>query len=315
MQEISVAIVGAGGMAREHARAFAALPGVRVTGIHSRTRSRAETLARELGIPQVCDDIASLRVRSAADLVVVAVPELQANAVAKACFAHDWAVLLEKPAGYDLADAEDIAAAAEKSGQKVMVAFNRRFYASTMAVRADIDSRPEKRFIRVQDQQNVQEARSHGHPEAVVEKFMYANSVHVIDLIMAFARGEPVEVKRIMPWQGGSNTDVMLAHILFDSGDAAIYEGIWRGPGPWACAVSTPGRRWMMQPLEQAAFQNAGERRQNLLEPDKADTGFKAGFLRQAEAVVARVRGETSNAVDIPESLRTMRLINRMFGV
>ena len=42
----------------------------------------------------------------------MAVPELEANRVAKRCFEHDWAVLMEKPAGYDLADAEDIAAAA-----------------------------------------------------------------------------------------------------------------------------------------------------------------------------------------------------------
>jgi hypothetical protein len=71
----------------------------------------------------------------------------------------------------------------------------------------------------------------------------------------------------------------------------------------------------VLQPLERATFQNAGERKQNPVDPDPVDGQYKAGFLRQAEAVVSRVRGEPGAAIDIAESLRTMRLIHRMFGV
>jgi predicted dehydrogenase len=301
-------------MAREHIRAFGAVAGVRLAGIHSRTRERAVALAGEFNIPVVADDVAQLRSRTGADLVVVAVPELAANAVAKACFAEDWAVLLEKPAGYDLADAEAIAAAAAKHPRPVLVGLNRRFYSSTMAVRADLDSRAERRFIHVQDQQSFAEARRYRHPEPVVQKFMYANSIHVIDLIPALGRGKVTEVTPVMPWRGEA-TEVVLVHIAFDSGDSALYEGLWQGPGPWACSVSTPSRRWVLQPLERATFQNAGERKQNPVDPDAVDGEYKAGFLRQAEAVVSRVRGEPSAAIDIAESLRTMRLIHRMFGV
>src|SRR5687767_3245898 len=140
-----VAIIGAGSMAREHIRAFSTLPGVSVTGLYSRTRTKAEVLATEFGIGSVCDDIPSLKSKSAADLVVVAVPEISANAVAKAAFLEDWAVLLEKPAGYDLADAQDIADAASRRRKPVFVGFNRRFYSSTMAVLADLNSRNELR--------------------------------------------------------------------------------------------------------------------------------------------------------------------------
>ena len=194
MHNVVVSVVGAGSMAREHIRVFSALPGVKVGGIHSRTRDRAAALAAEFNIPVVADDIARLKSETRADLVVVAVPELTANAVAKACFAQDWAVLLEKPAGYDLADAEDIAVAAGKHARPVVVGFNRRFYSSSLAVRADLDSRDERRFIHIQDQQSFAEARRYNHPEPVVKKFMYANSVHVIDLIPALCRGEVIEV-------------------------------------------------------------------------------------------------------------------------
>jgi predicted dehydrogenase len=311
---IKVAIIGAGGMGAEHARAFASLPGVVVAGVTSRTREKATALAERYGAVAAVD-VAELHRKTTADLAIIAVPELAANAVAKLAFAFPWAVLLEKPAGYDLADAEDIAAASRGRAAPVMVGLNRRFYGSTLALRADLDTRPdEPRFVHVQDQQSFAEARRYHHPEQVVERFMYANSIHLLDLIPALARGTPTEVRPITPWRGEA-TEVMLAHISYDSCDTALYEGLWQGPGPWAVSVSTRSRRWTMQPLEQATYQNAGERTRHPVEAEKIDRQFKPGLRRQAEAAVARVRGEASAIPSLAESLETMRLIHRIFGV
>jgi predicted dehydrogenase len=315
MQAIKVAIVGAGGMAREHARAFSALPDVKVVGLTSRTRAKADLLAGELGIDVVVDSIDELHARTNADLLIVAVPELSANPVAVKAFAHPWAVLMEKPAGYDLTDAERIAAAARGRTAPVMVGLNRRFYSSARTIETDLMTRPnEKRFIHVQDQQSYEEARRYNHPPQVVEKFMYANSIHLIDLIPFFARGKVSRVQQVTPWRGEA-TEVMLAYVEFDSGDTALYEGLWKGPGPWAANVSTPGKRWIMQPLEDAIYQNAGERARHTIERSDDDRQYKAGFLLQAKAAVAAVRGESSTIPLIEDSLATMRLINRMFGV
>lgn len=315
MREVSIALVGAGGMAREHAKAFASLPGVTVKGLTSRTRAKADALAGELGIPLVTDSIEQLHEQSHADLLVITVPELSANPVAMASFKHPWAVLMEKPAGYDLADAENIAAAAKGRSAPVMVGLNRRFYSSSRTIKADLETRPdEKRFIHVQDQQSYAEARRYHHPPQVVEKFMYANSIHLIDLIPYFGRGQVTRVDQVTPWRGEA-TEVMLAYVEFDSGDTALYEGLWKGPGPWAANVSTPGKRWIMQPLEDATYQNAGERARHTIERADEDKQFKAGFLLQARAAVARVRGEASEIPSIDDSLQTMRLINQMFGV
>ena len=313
--EFSVAIIGAGSMASEHAKAFSKIPGVVLAGITSRTKARAQTLADQYAMPCTADSVEELYEQTRADLVVVTVPELMANAVAKSALKFPWAVLMEKPAGYDLADAQDIAHAANGHAAPVMVGFNRRFYSSTLAIQADLASRPdERRFVHVQDQQSYAEARHYKHPEQVVEKFMYANSIHLIDMIMALGRGQVSKVTQITPWRG-EQTEIMLAHVEFDSGDSALYEGIWRGPGPWACAVSTPSRRWTLQPLEQAVFQNAGERSRHSVETSEDDKVCKPGFLLQAQAAVAKVRGQDSNIASLQDSLATMRLINQLFGV
>lgn len=315
MREVSIAIVGAGGMAREHAKAFASLPGVKVAGLTSRTRAKADALASELSIPLVTDSVADLHQQTNADLVVITVPELSANPVAMEAFKFPWAVLMEKPAGFDLADAEKIAAASKGRKAPVMVGLNRRFYSSSRTIKADLESRPaEKRFIHVQDQQSYAEARHYNHAPQVVEKFMYANSIHLIDLIPFFGRGQVTKVDQVTPWRG-EETEVMLAYVEFDSGDTALYEGLWKGPGPWAANVSTPGKRWIMQPLEDATYQNAGERARHTIERAEEDKQFKAGFLLQARNAIAAVRGEKSEIPSIDDSLETMRLINRMFGV
>lgn len=305
-------------MAREHIRAFAAYPEVKIGGIYSRTETRAKALADEYGIAHVCTSIEDLFAKTHADLVIVTVPELAARTTAEACFQFPWTVLMEKPAGYDLADAEKIEAAAKASGSKVYVGFNRRFYDSVLQTRAGLAELPSDtlRFIHIQDQQSYAEARSHNHPETVVEKFMYANSIHVIDMIRSFARGAVKSVESILPWEG-EKTHVMASLITFDSGDKAIYEGIWQGPGPWACSVSTPLKRFEMRPLETVSSVPAGQRRLTAHEIDSVDTQYKAGFYHQAGAVLNAIKNGKANAplADMADSLITMRLINQMFGV
>lgn len=99
MRQFKVAVIGAGYMASEHIKAFADMSEIKILGIHSRTRSRAEELAQKYGIPFVYDSVEALYNGTQADLVIVAVPELSTKVVSTAVFRHSWLVLIEKPAG------------------------------------------------------------------------------------------------------------------------------------------------------------------------------------------------------------------------
>jgi predicted dehydrogenase len=320
-----LAIIGAGAMAREHIKAFLDLPGVSVAGIWNRTSGRAEKLASEFGISVVADSIEELYARTRADLAIVAVYETAINAVMKQALAHPWAILMEKPVGLDLPDGEDIAAAARSNAAKsgaarssaakssnVYVGLNRRFLSSTQAALADLDEDPHPRFIHVQDQQSLETARRIGHADIVVRNWMYANSIHLIDYFCAFGRGDVTEVTRVAPWRP-ENPGIVLAKIAFAGGDIGLYEGIWNGPGPWACTVTTPRRRWEMRPLERATYQNAGERTLNPVEAHRWDNEFKPGLRLQAQRVAAAVCGD-EQAVTLDQGLRTMRLIDAIFA-
>lgn len=309
-----VAIVGAGYMAREHIRAFQDVPGVQIMGIHSRTRPRAEAMAAQFGIPAVCDSVSELYDITQAELVVVTVPELAMNSVSRACFEYPWTVLLEKPAGYNLSDAEDIEAAARAGNRRVFVALNRRHYSSTQIVLSDLKELPVPRFIRVQDQQDQICALQTGQPKAVVDNWMYANSIHVIDYLLMMGRGKICAVEPIIPWDP-DDPRFVIAKVSFDSGDVGLYEGIWNGPGPWAVSINTPEKRWEMRPLEQAAFQIAGQRKLEVVESHPWDTQFKPGLRLQAEKAVAAARGEANDLPALQNAMESMRLVQTIFGL
>lgn len=308
---LRVAIVGAGNMAREHARAFAAVPGVTVAGIHSRTRARAESLASELGITHVCDSIEELHGRADAGLAVVTVPEPAMKAVALASLELPWTLLLEKPPGLVPEETAEIAARARQRGRDVRVALNRQWIGSTQAAIDGLRAHDEPRFVKVQDQQSLAQAAAIGHSPEVVRNWMFANSIHLVDYFRYLARGVVQRVDHLQPWQG-EGTQVMLARIQFASGDVGLYEAIWHAPGPWAVTVTVPNRRFELRPLEQLTTQALGER--PVAVPIPAwDGEFKPGFRLQAEHAATAARGGASPLPTIDDALGTMRLVRALY--
>lgn len=309
----TVAVVGAGYMAREHLRAFQNVHGVSLAGIYSRTRDRAEILAREFGVSRVCNSLPELFEGTTPDIVVIAVPELSTRAVCEVCFQYPSMALIEKPAGYDVADAEAIASLAARRERRAYVALNRRYYGSTQAVLADLAALDGTRLIKVQDQEDTQAALRAGQPKLVVDNWMYANSIHVIDLFLLLGRGAVTEVEPIIRWQPGK-PGYVAAKIAFDSGDVGLYEAVWDGPGPWALSVNVPTKRWEMRPLEKAAYQLAGTRALEPIGEEAWDVQFKPGLRRQAELAVRAAAGLETDLPTLQDALASMRLTQAIYA-
>lgn len=311
-QICKVAIIGAGYIAREHVRAFASIPHVRLEGIHSRTRKRAEALASEHKIPNVYDSIQELYEKTRADLVVVTVNELSMKEVSLACFAFPWAVLLEKPPGLTVPEAEEIQREASSRKRKVRVALNRQSYSLIETVINDLAKYSGSRFIKIQDQENPAGSLASGQPRQVAANWMYSNSIHMLDYFRLLARGNAVDVEPMIPWNPKANPCIVVAKITFDSDDVGLYEAVWNGPGPWAVTVTVPGRRWELRPLEQGVTQELGQRPVPL-EVHPRDTQFKPGFRLQAEKAVQEALGQLTDLPHMGDALKTMRLISRIY--
>lgn len=310
---IKIAIVGAGYMAQEHAKAFAALPGVSIVGVHSRTASKADELAQLHGARRF-DSIAEMYEATKADVVIGAVPELSMPDVARQCFAHPWICLLEKPVGLDLPQAEALLRSSQELGATTYVALNRRSHSSTRQVMQELADDASPRVINVLDQQDMAVARTIGQPEPVVLHWMYANSIHLVDYLTLLGRGEIVKVDVIKPWTP-EQPGLVVAGIHFASGDFGLYQAVWDGPGPWAVTVTTAKSRLEMRPLEKLTVQRRGERRFAEVATDAVDTDFKPGLHFQAQRIIAGVRGEAVGLPTLADATRSMRLVARIYGL
>lgn len=143
---IRIGIIGAGSIAR-----YAFLPGfaepdselaarampdwfhngcanAQVTMLASRTRAKADALAREFGVPHVVDDWHDLVVSPDVDAVCVTTPnDLHCEMTVAACRAGKH-VLVEKPLALNMSQAREMVAAARAANVVLMVHQNQRFF-------------------------------------------------------------------------------------------------------------------------------------------------------------------------------------------
>lgn len=118
---IRLLILGTGGMARNHAEHFAAIPGVElVAGIDTRPEQLAAFRAAH-GIPQGFASVQDALAWGQFDAVTNVTPDAAHYATTLPFLAADRHVLCEKPLATNEADARDMAAAAAKAGVVNMV--------------------------------------------------------------------------------------------------------------------------------------------------------------------------------------------------
>jgi predicted dehydrogenase len=307
-----VAFIGAGYMTVEHIKAFKDIDSVSLVGIHSRTKERANNLAKDFGILGVYDSIEDLYNFTKADLVVISVPELSTKDVVLKAFNFPWKCLIEKPVGYNLEEAEFITDYANKKGIVAYVALNRRHYSSTRTLLKKLDINNSNRIIFIQDQEDLNEAIKFGQPELVIKNWMFANSIHLIDMFCILGRGKVTKVENIIKWDPNKPYFVM-SKIDFESGDIGIYHAVWNAPGPWSVSVSTLSEKFELKPIEFCNILKLGSRKAQEIEIENIDIKYKPGLRHQAELFVKSLNYPT----DLPTlqgALRSMDIIDKIYN-
>ena len=313
MKKTKLAVIGAGYMAEEHIKAFKDIPNLEICGIYSRTKEKAQKIANIYSIPKVYNSISSLQEENKPKLLLVAVSEESLKSLCSEIFKYDWNILIEKPIGLNLKEAQHINEIAKKfKNQSIYPAFNRRHYSSTRSVKEDIESHKGVRIVNILDQEDPKKALKDGGSKKVCENYMYANSVHLIDYFNIFCRGSIKSIHIKLKFNI-NNPSFHLAYLEFSSGDMGIYQANWNAPGPWSVSISTPEKRWEMLPLEEASFQDLSSRKKNKYSIHKWDKLFKPGLRLQAEEFVKTVFESSASLPTIEDSLKSMELINSIY--
>ena len=309
-KKINLGIIGAGAMSNEYLKVIKDLKNVNCSTIYSRTFSKAEILKKKYKIKKNCNSIDEFKESRTLDAVIVAVNEHSTFSILKKIYKLKCPKLFEKPLGYNYKQSELIKKFINKNNVKnVYVALNRRFYSSTLKAKDLIKRVNGKRFIKINDQQ-VQK-----YNNFVNENMMYGNSIHLIDYIANFTRGNLYKINKIKKFKS-KKFDEVVCKLSFKSGDEVLYYCNWNSPGNWSVSITQKNQRCEMKPLENLNYQkldNFKKIKRISFEFDKFEKKYKAGFYNMIKEFLKTIRKKNHKITEFKEYLKTVEYIKKIY--
>jgi predicted dehydrogenase len=287
-------VIGAGVFGGYHARQYATLPGVVLSGVFDPHPDRAAKVAVPLK-GRAFRDLSEFL--EEVDVVTVASPATWHAQQALAAIAAGKPVYVEKPIAISVADGEKVRAAAAAKGLVVACGHQERVGFRAMGL-LDIPEQP----LRL-------EALRHGPPSdrsrdvsAVLDLM-----VHDIDLALAISAAEPVTAEGEGGLSDDGLWDVARAEVSFDDGFSATFDVSRRAP---------ERRRTMrvVYPSGEVEIDFMARTIKNstpfMLDPDYAETPAGRDPLGASVAgFLAAVRGEAPRpVVTVEEAIRALDL-------
>jgi predicted dehydrogenase len=205
---LPVGVIGTGRMGRLHARVYSQMPQVELVGVYDASAEAAEAVAEEFGT-RAFSSLEELleRVKAA----TIAAPTPHHLAIARRCFEHRVACLIEKPLAKDVAEAREIVETSRKLGVPVQVGHIERF---NPAVRAMSRLEIQPRFIEVT---RISPLTFRSIDVGVVLDVM----IHDIDIVLRLANSPVAKVDATGVSVIGDAEDVCNARLTFENGCVA----------------------------------------------------------------------------------------------
>lgn len=280
-------LIGAGIIAQEYAKV---LQGQNKSfSVIGRSKESAELFSEKLKIPVVTGGV-NKAVSSSSTPPKYAIVAVGINQLASVCIELiDFGVrniLVEKPAGMNKWEINQICDRARAQEAKVFVAYNRRFFASTLKAQKIIEEDEGVTSFNFEFTEWSHIIEKLDKPMEVFEAWFLANSTHIVDLAF-FLGGAPTKMscfifgatdwyKKASAFSGAGITD---KNALFS------YQANWKGPGRWSVELITSKHRIIFRPIEKLQIQNIGSIEVNFIEiDDKLDNEYKPGFYLQTQA-------------------------------
>jgi len=237
-ERIAVALVGSGGMARQHAQAYQRIDDARIVGFCDVKLERAQALAAEYG-GEAFSDPAEMLETLKPDGAYVLLPPFAHGEAEFACLEQKTPFFVEKPINLDLAQAEEIARRVQESRLLTAAGYLNRYRTGVQQAREMLAEDPAVLslggWIGERPEVNPEEPISIWWVDKSKSGGQFIEQVtHTVDLVR-FLMGEATEVRAcaadgfIQGIPGYNIEDAWAVAIKFASGGVANL---------WACCAS-----------------------------------------------------------------------------
>jgi len=306
-----VGIIGFGSIARHHVKAFQQFSQVEIL-VSSRSEENRQG-AKDLGIQEIYPEHHTMMKEGNPDALLICVPPLAVVEVMQSCIPYGKPILVEKPVGLHPSETLRLAELADVHNCPVMVGMNRRFYTNVSKAKEMI-KKGELLGISVNAPDRMHLIRKANiHPPEVLERWLYANIIHSLDLIR-FWGGDALFVNAIKKETNEPFTNSYIANIVMENDIFAQYTAHFSSPGRWCIDIYLRERRISFTGHESAIVTDrSGETYP--LDIDGFDLECKPGFYHQASYFLEEAqsnRAEKFKGFDLWDAVKTMELIREI---
>lgn len=222
-------------------------------------------------------------------------------------------VLLEKPGALYPHELDDLQKLAEETQSTVVIGYNRRFYQSVQAAREILEQDGGPCSMQLELTEWSHQLSQLGLPKPVLQRWMIANTAHVIDLAFYLAGKTQIlhcEKSGTLDWHPAFAR--IAGSGVTDQGVLFTYSGDWESAGRWGLELQTKSHRLIFRPLEQLQIQAKGQLKvENVSVKNDIDQIFKAGLYEQT---LAFSRNELQEFATLSEQAALMNVICKMAG-
>ena len=220
MSKLQVAVIGCGGRGRGHMKILSEFDDTDLVAVCDPVEGARNNAAEMFNVPNRYESIEALLDGATLDAIFVATPAHLNGEAALPCFERGVHTLLEKPPGMSVAETVALQSAAERTGAKGMVGWNRRFHPIIVEAKRQVTARGPVTQIVGEFHKSI--TRLTGRfPEHLMDNMFLETPIHALDTIRAIAEADVQEVHSVVQRAISDYKDVHAALILFDNGCVA----------------------------------------------------------------------------------------------
>jgi virulence factor len=305
-REIRVGLVGAGDIAQvAELPALAAEPGVKIAGVVTDSEESASRNLARWPIERAYGSIEEMIAEARLDALFVLTPKYMHTRFVEMGLTSGLDVFCEKPLATSLEEARYMADLADRTGQLLMVAFNRRYAEVYRLARQHFgDDHPQ--FVVAQKNRTGSEYR------ATLE-----NAIHMIDLLRWFC-GEPEQLTAHTIAPDPYQEDGTMALIRFSTGSIGTLVAA-RTAGEWDERLDAYGGLSSVRVTapDSVAISQGGETHTVEMRPRAfgwAQATVTMGFGPEVSHFIECVRERRRPLTDGHEAVRTQELVEEILA-
>ncbi|MEV8374921.1 Gfo/Idh/MocA family oxidoreductase [Kribbella sp. NPDC056861] len=305
-ERVRVAVVGAGGWGRQHARAFSQHSKAELVGVWSRDLGRAEARATDWHTKGF-DDLDRMLDETTPDLVSVCLPNTEHFLLTRQLIARGIPLLVEKPLVFDLAEGETLIREAAERDLFFAINFNHRYAVPVLRARDDLAAGRlgELEFL---TWRFGGEGGSDHHPHAN----LIETQCHGIDLLEHL--GGPIESVTADMTDAQGNHPTVVATLRFAGGAVGSllgsYNSSYAYPGTHLLEVNGHrGRLLIEDTVKRYTFSTAGEPTREVWEAsyfDDRSRSFEQTFDTHLDALLPALQSGAPPPVPARAGLRAL---------